>query len=58
MSAHVLLRRYDASDRLALSQSVSTSSSVISTSDLRAGIYLLKVRVGTKHKDLKLAARN
>jgi len=51
------VRLYDASGRLVLSQPVSTSSFVLCTSDLCAGVYLLKVDAGTRQKDLKLVVQ-
>jgi len=58
LSARASVRLYDASGRLVLSQPVSTSSFVLSTSDLCAGVYLLKVDAGTRHEDLKLVVQH
>jgi len=56
-SGRASVRIYDASGRLVFSQPVSTSSLVLRTSDLRAGVYLLKVDDGAMHRDAKLVVQ-
>jgi hypothetical protein len=53
-----LLSIYDASGRLVLSQPVSTSTFVLRTSNLCAGVYLLKIDAGTKHEYLKAVVQH
>jgi hypothetical protein len=52
------LSLYDASGRLELTQPVSTSSFVLRTSDLCAGVYLLRVESGTRHEDIKFVVQH